>query len=131
MYEAEGEDRVVLILRDITDIVALQESVRLGEQLAAMGELVAGVAHEVRNPLFGMGVTLDVYEPLMNRDADSAEMFTALRTWIDRLNQLMEDLLQYGKSWRIDLRGGCLDPHCRLSHAQGRDLLSRPRRCSL
>jgi signal transduction histidine kinase len=108
VYAAEGEERVILILRDITRLVTLQESVRRGEQLAAMGELVAGVAHEVRNPLFGMGVTLDVYEPLVNRDADSAEMFTSLRTWIQRLNQLMEDLLQYGKSWRVDLREGRL-----------------------
>ena len=105
---AEGEDRVILILRDITRLVTLQESVRQGEQLAAMGELVAGVAHEVRNPLFGMGVTLDVYEPLVNHNGDAAEMFTALRTWIDRLNQLMEDLLQYGKSWHVDLSEGRL-----------------------
>ena len=108
VYVAEGDDRIILILRDITRIVTLQESVRRGEQLAAMGELVAGVAHEVRNPLFGMGVTLDGYEPLLNHDADSADMFTALRTWIQRLNQLMEDLLQYGKSWRVDLREGRL-----------------------
>lgn len=108
VYVAEAEDRVIVILRDITRLVTLQESVRRGEQLAAMGELVAGVAHEVRNPLFGMGVTLDVYEPLVNHDADSADMFKALRTWIERLNQLMEDLLQYGKSWRVDLREGCL-----------------------
>ena len=33
----------------------------------------------------------------------------ASRTWIERLNQLMEDLLQYGKSWRVDLREGRLD----------------------
>jgi len=108
VYVAEEEDRVILIMRDITRIVSLQESVRRGEQLAAMGELVAGVAHEVRNPLFGMGVTLDVYQPLLQRDESSTEMFDALRTWIGRLNQLMEDLLQYGKSWRVDLSEGTL-----------------------
>jgi signal transduction histidine kinase len=109
IYAADAaEDRVIVILRDITPIVTLQESVRRGEQLAAMGELVAGVAHEVRNPLFGMSVTLDAYEPLLNTSGDAQEMFAALRTWITRLNLLMENLLEYGKAWRVDLREGRL-----------------------
>src|SRR5205085_9121131 len=85
-----AEERVIIVMRDITTIVQLQESVRRGEQLAAMGELVAGVAHEVRNPLFGMTITLDAYEPSVNRHDDSAEMFNALRQWITRLNVPME-----------------------------------------
>jgi len=108
VYAAGGEDRVIIVLSDITRIVTLQESVRRGEQMAAMGELVAGVAHEVRNPLFGMSATLDVYQPLVDHNDDSQEMFSALRIWINRLNQLMEDLLQYGKAWHVDLREGRL-----------------------
>jgi len=96
-------------MRDVTTIVQLQESVRRGEQLAAMGELVAGVAHEVRNPLFGMTITLDAYEPSVKRDDDAAEMFTSLRQWIARLNLLMENLLQYGKTWNVELREGFLN----------------------
>jgi len=104
-----AEERVIIVMRDVTTIVQLQESVRRGEQLAAMGELVAGVAHEVRNPLFGMTITLDAYEPSANRDEDSAEMFNALRQWISRLNVLMENLLEYGKTWNVDLREGFLN----------------------
>jgi signal transduction histidine kinase len=104
-----AEERVIIVMRDVTTIVQLQESVRRGEQLAAMGELVAGVAHEVRNPLFGMSIALDAYEPTVNRDEDSAEMFTSLRQWIARLNLLMENLLQYGKTWNVDLREGFLN----------------------
>src|SRR5205085_5192179 len=104
-----AEERVIIVMRDVTTIVQLQESVRRGEQLAAMGELVAGVAHEVRNPLFGMTITLDAYEPSVNRDHDSVEMFNALRQWIARLNMLMENLLQYGKTWNVELREGFLN----------------------
>jgi signal transduction histidine kinase len=104
-----AEERVIIVMRDVTTIVQLQESVRRGEQLAAMGELVAGVAHEVRNPLFGMTITLDAYEPSVNRHDDAAEMFTSLRQWIARLNLLMENLLQYGKTWNVDLREGFLN----------------------
>jgi len=101
-----AEERVIIVLRDVTTIVQLQESVRRGEQLAAMGELVAGVAHEVRNPLFGMTITLDAYESSVKVDGDAAEMFNALRQWIARLNVLMENLLQYGKTWNVELREG-------------------------
>jgi len=104
-----AEERVIIVMRDVTTIVQLQESVRRGEQLAAMGELVAGVAHEVRNPLFGMTITLDAYEKSVNQTDDAAEMFNSLRQWIARLNVLMENLLQYGKTWNVDLSEGFLN----------------------
>jgi len=104
-----AEERVIIVMRDVTTIVQLQESVRRGEQLAAMGELVAGVAHEVRNPLFGMTITLDAYEKSINQTEDAAEMFNSLRQWIARLNVLMENLLQYGKTWNVDLSEGFLN----------------------
>ena len=106
---AEDEERVILAMRETTDIVRLQESVRRGEQLAALGELVAGVAHEVRNPIFGMGLTVDAMEDLLPPNADVMELFGVLRIWLERLNRLMESLLEYGKTWTLDLREGTVD----------------------
>ncbi|MDQ3283242.1 MAG: ATP-binding protein [Acidobacteriota bacterium] len=111
---AAGEDdRVVIIMRDTTELVRLQESVRRGEQLAALGELVAGVAHEVKNPLFGMSVTLDLLDQQLadvdeKTRAEAGEMTAALRTWIARLQSLTENLLAYGRTWTIELEPGDL-----------------------
>jgi signal transduction histidine kinase len=57
-----------------------------------------------------MTITLDAYEATVNvAGGDAAEMFNALRQWIARLNLLMENLLQYGKTWNVDLREGFLN----------------------
>lgn len=108
--ESEEEDRAILVMRDTTDLVRLQESVRRGEQLAALGELVAGVAHEVRNPIFGMGLTVDALQAMLPDQPEFAELAGVLRTWLDRLNRLMENLLEYGKTWSLDLTHGTLGP---------------------
>jgi signal transduction histidine kinase len=107
--EAEHDDRAIIVMRDTTDLVRLQESVRRGEQLAALGELVAGVAHEVRNPIFGMGLTVDALQSMLPDLPEFAELAGVLRTWLDRLNRLMENLLEYGKTWSLDLSHGSLD----------------------
>jgi signal transduction histidine kinase len=103
---AREDERVIIAMRDMSELIRLQESVRRGEQLAALGELVAGVAHEVKNPLFGMGVTLDVLEEQLRGNAESLELTQALRTWIARLQSLTENLLAFGKTWSVDLKPG-------------------------
>ncbi|HEY0160834.1 MAG TPA: ATP-binding protein [Thermoanaerobaculia bacterium] len=106
---AGGEDdRVVVVMRDTTELVRLQESVRRGEQLAALGELVAGVAHEVKNPLFGMSVTLDLLDQQFGNDPESTELTGALRKWIARLESLTENLLAFGRTWTTELVPGDL-----------------------
>ncbi len=101
-----NENRIAVVMRDVTSVIELRESVRRGEQLAAMGELVAGVAHEVRNPLFGISASLDALELVVSEDDDARELFGALRIWIVRLNALMVQLLEYGKTWNVDLSPG-------------------------
>jgi len=95
---------VVVIIHDITATIALQESLRRSEMMSAMGNLVAGVAHEVKNPLFGMTATLDAMELKFRANSDSQRYTSVIRLELDRLQMLMHDLLDYGRASNLDLR---------------------------
>ena len=76
---------------------SLQSALRRSETMSAMGNLVAGVAHEVRNPLFAMSSTLDALDERLG-ETEQLHRFTAvLRGEVQRLTKLMADLLDYGR----------------------------------
>jgi signal transduction histidine kinase len=91
-----GEGAVVVIVaRDVTGVIELQESVRRSETMAALGSVVVGVAHEVRNPLFAISSIVDALA-VQKRCASEAQFIGALRNEVARLKTLMTELLEYG-----------------------------------
>lgn len=92
-----GEPRVIFTGRDITQRKAMEEALRQSERMSTIGALVAGVAHEVRNPLFGIAATLEAFEAEFGLSDAMDEYMTTLRNDVSRLTRLMNDLLEYGR----------------------------------
>jgi PAS domain S-box-containing protein len=90
-------DRAILIAQDITKRVELEALLRQSKMMSLLGSVVAGVAHEVRNPLFGISSILDAFEQRFIDRTEYKRYTDVLRSEIDRLTLLMEDLLEYGK----------------------------------
>ncbi len=123
------DGRIVAIARDLTSRLRMEAELRRSQTLSAMGALVAGVAHEVRNPLFGISATLDALEEHVETGQDLAELpqfFQVLHGQLGRLTGLMQDLLDYGRPAAIDPHVGPLEPSVALA-VSACDRLARQR----
>ncbi len=85
----------------------LQTDLRRSERLAALGKLLAGVAHEVRNPLAGIRSTAQLWQRgVVGLDEESLE---GLVHEVDRLEEIVSRLLQFSRADAQDLAPGDLN----------------------
>ena len=92
------------VLRDLTEQVATQERLIQREKLASLGEMAAGVAHEIRNPLGGIKMATRLLAA--GEYADSRipqEMAQSIVAGIVEIERIIADLLEYARETRLDL----------------------------
>lgn len=67
------------------------------EHLASIGELAAGLAHEIRNPIAGMKGALEIINQKTDISDPKKEIFTEMLLQIEKINNVIQDLLSYAK----------------------------------
>jgi len=89
-----GTIGAVLCCRDITERKKLQEQVHRQERLASLGKLVAGVAHEIRNPLTSISCYIQHWQKTKN---PSAKALATMNREVAKLDAIVSELLYFSK----------------------------------
>jgi PAS domain S-box-containing protein len=93
----------VVTFEDVSEVKALTEQLIRADRLAALGELTAGVAHEVRNPLGIIRATVQLVEEGSSDRERAEDAGRIIKQEIDRLDKVVKALLDFGRPSRPTL----------------------------
>lgn len=94
---------VVGVFEDLSEIKALEAERRRLDRLAALGEMAAVVAHEIRNPVAGIAAGVDYLARNAPPNSLEAEGAAMIQDEIKRVNRILEDILFVARPLQLDL----------------------------
>jgi len=95
---------LVFFFKDLTHLEQKEEQERLKERLAAIGEMAAGLAHEIRNPLGNIGSTASLLKRKLNGNDSGILALNNIVQEVRRLNQTVTQCLEYAKPLHLKSR---------------------------
>jgi len=103
MHEQGKQTGLVGVFKDLTQIRDLEEEMRRKEWLASLGEMSAGMAHEIRNPLGALAGAMQMLrKDAIEGETDRRLMDIAIRE-ATRLDNIITEFLQYARPPALDL----------------------------
>ncbi len=88
---------VIVIFSDLTEAKYLEAKIRTADRLAAIGELSASIAHEIRNPLTAISGSVEVLRAGLPVDGEDQRLMELIIKESKRLNKILSDFLTYAK----------------------------------
>jgi PAS domain S-box-containing protein len=88
---------IVISMEDLTEVRELTSQLLRADKLSGLGELVTGVAHEVRNPLGVIRASVQMMRDELGESCQSEELCTVMLQEIDRLDAFVNSLLDFGR----------------------------------
>src|SRR6266403_1140237 len=98
LFDEEGKiDGVVLSGRDVTDLKRLEEQLIQAEKLAAMGQMLAGVAHELNNPLTAILAVTELLRERPGADDPTKRQLELTHRQARRAARIVQNLLEFSR----------------------------------
>jgi len=97
----DGRAGLLMTFQDLTDIKKLEHDAHLRQRLAAVGEMAAGIAHEIRNPLASMSGSIQVLRQELPLSAEQAQLMDIVLRESERLNATIRSFLAYARPQRF------------------------------
>ena len=91
---------VILLFRDLTNLINFRRQMERMERLATLGEVSAGIAHEIRNPLAGIKTSAQVLEESFSPNDFRSQLVSRIVKEIDRSNELLKKFFKFAKPSR-------------------------------
>jgi two-component system sensor histidine kinase PilS (NtrC family) len=92
----------IIIFQDLTHIKEMEESMRRSEKLATIGQLAAGIAHEIRNPLASISGAIQLLKEEKGVEGSSQRLMDIILSESGRLNRLITDFLLYAQPPKLN-----------------------------
>jgi two-component system sensor histidine kinase PilS (NtrC family) len=98
LHDGAGERRgVIAVFQDLTEVHEMRERVRKADRLAAIGELSAGIAHELRNPLASISGSIEMLYQEVKLDGENKRLMELILRESDRLDRIISDFLEFAR----------------------------------
>lgn len=92
------KNNLIFMFQDVTKILELEDRLEMDARLAAIGQLAAGIAHEIRNPLASISGSLEILRAnLKLEDEEDRKLMSIALRETQRLNHLITEFLQYAR----------------------------------
>ena len=111
----KGTNRFIVVQRDITDFKDLEQKFYESQKLAAVGQLSAGIAHEVRNPLSSIKMSLQILEKRMNPQDNDLKRFRIAQREVEHLEKLVSDILVFARPAEPEMATGDINQFLKYS----------------
>jgi two-component system sensor histidine kinase PilS (NtrC family) len=92
----------IVMFQDLTQIKEMEESMRKSEKLATIGQLAAGIAHEIRNPLASISGAIQLLKEEQRPEASTQRLMEIILAESGRLNRLITDFLLYAQPPKLN-----------------------------